>query len=152
VRSVQSVIYTAGVNDVPERRLTAGPHRRCRTARSDPGERWPSRLVAAAAENRLSFPSKPAVFQIEKDGDRDERDHDCEHEQNSLHVIAHLTPPIADEKSRYCEYRSQWAFPSSSPTLASWTNSSSEHPRAHLSHCCFLPKSRAHASAPASTI
>src|SRR5262245_2442108 len=55
-------------------------------------------------------------------------------------------------EARYCEYRSQWTFPSSSPTLAIWTNSSSEHPRAHLSHCCFLPKSRAHASAPANTI
>jgi len=57
-----------------------------------------------------------------------------------------------DREARYCAYRSQWAFPSSSPTLAIWTNSSSEHPRAHLSHCCFLPKSRAHASAPANTI
>src|SRR5262249_52439436 len=55
-------------------------------------------------------------------------------------------------EARYCEYRSQWTFPSSSPTLAIWTNSSSKHPRAHLSHCCFLPKSRAHASAPAITI
>src|SRR6516164_6315536 len=55
-------------------------------------------------------------------------------------------------EARYCEYRSQWTFPSSSPTLPIWTNSSSEHPRAHLSHCCFLPKSRAHASAPANTI
>src|SRR5260221_5029956 len=36
-------------------------------------------------------------------------------------------------------------------TLAIWTNSSSEHPRTHFSHCCFLPKSRAHASAPANT-
>jgi hypothetical protein len=65
--------------------------------------------------------------------------------------------PPAPHRSRrfeahYCEYRSQWTFPSSSPTLAIWTNSSSEHPRAHLSHCCFLPKSRAHASAPANTI
>src|SRR5262245_26477866 len=50
-------------------------------------------------------------------------------------------------EARYCEYRSQWTFPSPSSTLAIWTNSSSEHPRAHLSHCCFLPKSRAHASA-----
>jgi hypothetical protein len=55
-------------------------------------------------------------------------------------------------EARYSEYRSQWTFPSSSPTLAIWTNSSSEHPRAHLSHCCFLPKSRAHASVPAITI
>jgi hypothetical protein len=30
-------------------------NRRCRSARSDLGERWSSRLVAAAAENRLSF-------------------------------------------------------------------------------------------------
>src|SRR5262245_25543428 len=36
--------------------------------------------------------------------------------------------------------------------LSNLDNSSSEHPRAHLSHCCFLPKSRAHASAPANTI
>src|SRR5262245_1537986 len=62
------------------------------------------------------------------------------------------TSPQDDREARYCEYRSQWTFPSSSPTLAIWTNSSSEHPRAHLSHCCFLPKSRAHASAPANTI
>src|SRR6516165_3710046 len=58
-------------------------------------------------------------------------------------------PPTAaqdDREAHYREYRSQWTFPSSSPTLAIWTNSSSEHPRAHLSHCCFLPKSRAHAS------
>src|SRR5262249_41017859 len=62
-------------------------------------------------------------------------------------------PPLKDDReARYCEYRSQWTFPSSSPTLAIWTNSSSEHPRAHLSHCCFLPKSRAHSSAPANTI
>jgi hypothetical protein len=46
--------------------------------------------VAAAAENHLSFPSlKPALFQIENDDERDEHDHDCEHEQNGLHVIAH---------------------------------------------------------------
>jgi len=32
---------------------------------------------------------KPAQFQIENDDDRDERDRDCEHEQNGLHVIAH---------------------------------------------------------------
>jgi len=56
-----------------------------------------------------------------------------------------------DREARYCEYRSQWTFPSSSPTLPIWTNSSSEHPRAHLSHCCFLPRSRAHTSAPANT-
>jgi hypothetical protein len=62
------------------------------------------------------------------------------------------TAAQGDREARYCEYRSQWTFPSSSPTLAIWTNSSSEHPRAHLSHCCFLPKSRAHASAPANTI
>jgi hypothetical protein len=31
---------------------------------------------------------KPALFQIENDDDRDERDHDCEREQNGLHVIA----------------------------------------------------------------
>ena len=31
------------------------PHRRCWTARPDLGERWPSRLVATAAENRLSI-------------------------------------------------------------------------------------------------
>src|SRR5262249_35651242 len=61
-------------------------------------------------------------------------------------------PALKNREARYCEYRSQWTFPSSSPTLAIWTNSSSEHPRAHLSHCCFLPKSRAHASAPANTI
>jgi hypothetical protein len=64
----------------------------------------------------------------------------------------HPTAAQGDREARYCEYRSQWTFPSSSPTLAIWTNSSSEHPRAHLSHCCFLPKSRAHASAPANTI
>jgi hypothetical protein len=61
-------------------------------------------------------------------------------------------PRLKMIEARYSEYRSQWTFPSSSPTLAIWTNSSSEHPRAHLSHCCFLPKSRAHASAPANTI
>ena len=32
---------------------------------------------------------KPALFQVENDDDRDECDHDCEHEQNGLHVIAH---------------------------------------------------------------
>ena len=66
--------------------------------------------------------------------------------------ITNQPPPQGDREARYCEYRSQWTFPSSSPTLAIWTNSSSEHPRAHLSHCCFLPKSRAHAAAPANTI
>ena len=36
------------------------------------GERWPSRLVATAEEDRLSFPSlKPALFQVENDDDRD---------------------------------------------------------------------------------
>src|SRR5262245_58494364 len=58
----------------------------------------------------------------------------------SLPVLS--TAAQDDREARYCEYRSQWTFPSSSPTLAIWTNSSSEHPRAHLSHCCFLPKSR----------
>jgi len=45
--------------------------------------------VATAAKDRLSFPLKPAQFQIENDDERDERDRDCEHEQNGLHVIAH---------------------------------------------------------------
>jgi hypothetical protein len=31
------------------------PHRRCRTAWTDLGERWSSRLVATAEEDRLSF-------------------------------------------------------------------------------------------------
>jgi hypothetical protein len=51
--------------------------------------------VATAAEDRLSFRHhasvcalKPAPFQIENDEDCDERDHDCEHEQNGLHVTA----------------------------------------------------------------
>jgi len=30
------------------------PHRRCWTARSDPGERWPYRLVATAEEDSLN--------------------------------------------------------------------------------------------------
>jgi len=31
------------------------PHRRCRTPRPDLGVRWPSRLVATAAEERLNI-------------------------------------------------------------------------------------------------
>ena len=31
------------------------PHRRCWSSRPDLGERWPSRLVATAAEDRLSI-------------------------------------------------------------------------------------------------
>jgi hypothetical protein len=56
------------------------------------------------------------------------------------------------KEARYCEYRSQTAFPISMSTLAIETYSTCEHPRAHLSHCVFLSKSRAHASAPAQTI
>src|SRR5260370_38686899 len=55
-------------------------------------------------------------------------------------------------EARYCEYRSQKTFPSSISTLAIETYSRSEHSRAQASHCLFLPKSRAHASAPAHTI
>jgi hypothetical protein len=33
---------------------SAGPYRRCRTSRPDLGGRWPSRLVATAAQDRLS--------------------------------------------------------------------------------------------------
>ena len=79
----------------------------------------------------------------------------CRPQSSSASRVTAAAPPSVaqdDREARYCEYRSQWTFPSSSPTLAIWTNSSSEHPRAHLSHCCFLPKSRAHASAPANTI
>src|SRR5262249_54107565 len=64
-------------------------HRGCWPARPDLGERWPSRLVATPEEERLAFPLKPAQFQIENDDDRDERDHDCEHEQNGFHIISH---------------------------------------------------------------
>jgi hypothetical protein len=46
-------------------------------------------MVAAAAEDRLNSLLKPALFLIENDDDRDERDHDYEHEQNGLDVIAH---------------------------------------------------------------
>ena len=46
-------------------------------------------MVAVAAEDRLNSLLKPALFQIENDDDRDERDHDCEREQNGLDVIAH---------------------------------------------------------------
>jgi hypothetical protein len=53
---------------------------------------------------------------------------------------------------RYCEYRSQWVFPSSISTLAIETYSRSEHPRVQLSHCFFLPKLRAHISKPVPTI
>src|SRR5262245_24241207 len=41
------------VSEVP--RPVAG----CRTPRPDLGERWPSRLVATAAENRLNIPAQP---------------------------------------------------------------------------------------------
>jgi hypothetical protein len=34
-------------------------HRRCRTSRSDLGLRWPARLVATTAEDRLSFRRNP---------------------------------------------------------------------------------------------
>jgi hypothetical protein len=34
------------------------PHRRCRTAGPDPGEWWSARLVATAAEDRLTAPAK----------------------------------------------------------------------------------------------
>jgi hypothetical protein len=34
-------------------------------------------MVAVAAEDRLNSLLKPALFQIENDDDRDERDHDC---------------------------------------------------------------------------
>jgi hypothetical protein len=79
----------------------------------------------------------------------------CRPQSSSASRVTAAAPPSVaqdDRAAHYCEYQSQWTFPSSSPTLAIWTNSSSEHPRAHLSHCCFLPKSRAHASAPANTI
>jgi hypothetical protein len=47
-------------------------NRRSRAARPDRRVRGPSRLVATATENRLSFPAlKPALFQIENDDDRD---------------------------------------------------------------------------------
>src|SRR5262249_27483143 len=59
------------------------------TSRPDLGERWPSRLVATAAEKRLSFSSKARAVSDENDDDRDERDHDCEHEQNGFHIISH---------------------------------------------------------------
>jgi hypothetical protein len=56
-------------------------------------------------------------------------------------------------EARYCcEYRSQKTFPSSISALAIETYSRSEHSRAQLSHCLFLPNSRAHASEPAKTI
>src|SRR6516225_9997308 len=35
------------------------PHRRCRTSRPDLGERWSSRLVATAAEDRLNISPWP---------------------------------------------------------------------------------------------
>jgi hypothetical protein len=35
------------------------PHRWCWTSRPDLGERWPSRLVATAAEDRLSIKRNP---------------------------------------------------------------------------------------------
>ena len=38
-----------------DRRERPRSHRRCWTSRPDLGERWPSRLVATAAEDRLSF-------------------------------------------------------------------------------------------------
>jgi len=35
------------------------------------------------------------------------------------------TAAQGDREARYCEYRSQWTFPSSSPTLAIWSNDAS---------------------------
>jgi hypothetical protein len=55
-------------------------------------------------------------------------------------------------EARYCEYRSQKTFPSSISALAIETYSRSEQSRAQLSHCLFLPNSRAHASELAKTI
>jgi hypothetical protein len=37
----------------------ARPHRRCWPSRPDLGERWPARLVATAAEDRLRFRANP---------------------------------------------------------------------------------------------
>jgi hypothetical protein len=41
----------------PLLRMASRSHRRCRTARPDLSERWPSRLVATAEEERLNFPA-----------------------------------------------------------------------------------------------
>src|SRR5262245_21404018 len=53
------------------------------------------------------------------------RERQCRANKEQRHQLSELS---ATREARYCEYRSQWIFPSSSPTLAIWTNSSSEHP------------------------
>ena len=69
-----------------------------------------------------------------------------------LDIVHYSEKCSRKRKARYCEYRSQTTFPISISTLAIETYSRSEHSRAQLSHCLFLPKSRAQASAPAHTI
>ena len=59
-------------------------------------------------------------------------------------------PELSGESAEaYCEYRSHKAFPFSISALAIVTYSMSEHPPDHLSHSLFIPRSVAHASAPA---
>src|SRR5262249_24786600 len=43
---------------------SAWPHRRCWPSRSDLGERWPSRLVATAAEDGLKLPAAQSAHVI----------------------------------------------------------------------------------------
>jgi hypothetical protein len=52
-----SLIPTLALSD-PHPRRSPRPHRWCRSARPDLGERWCSRLVATA-ENHLSFRRNP---------------------------------------------------------------------------------------------
>jgi hypothetical protein len=58
-----SVTMNFGGGEISEAPAFAVPrsHRRCWTARPDLGERWPSRLVATAAEDCLNSHSRCAI-------------------------------------------------------------------------------------------
>src|SRR5262245_26730433 len=63
-RCARNRLQFAGHLDVYLYRLRPRPHRRCWPSRPDLGERWPSRLVATAEEDRLRHLAQLALSNL----------------------------------------------------------------------------------------